>query len=193
MGTVECACPSDFCFGSGRDWCATVFEHRRESGRNTQAYYQVLADVGDGSWHPERSARRWIRFCLTAHYRQAMTLLRRTREWERIWEELEELADALDLPDRTVLALFDAAMGWRVRNVSYRNAAEISENLASRDLKILSDHGLIIAQGERRGRFYVAASRLADIRAKVRERRPIPDPFQVRMSDKAQPALPGLK
>jgi Fic family protein len=166
-------------------------------GRNTQAYYQVLADVGAGSWHPERSARDWIRFCLTAHYRQAMTLLRRTREWEKIWEELEQLALDYDLPDRSVLALFDATMGWRVRNATYRNAAEISENLASRDLKILSDQGLIIPQGERRGRFYVAANILTEIRTKVRERRPIPDPFQTGLSEKEQsrkdqPTLPGL-
>jgi Fic family protein len=157
-------------------------------GRNTQDYYNVLSDVGAGSWHPERSARNWIRFCLTAHYRQAMTLLRRTREWERIWDELETIADDIEVPERAILALFDAAMGWRVRNATYRKAAEISENLASRDLKVLADAGLLIPQGERRGRFYLAAPVLNDIRAGVREKRPIPDPF---VGDQ-QPLLPGL-
>jgi Fic family protein len=156
-------------------------------GRNTQDYYNVLGDVGAGSWHPERSARNWIRFCLTAHYRQAMTLLRRTREWERIWEEVEELVGDIDAPERSVLALFDAAQGWRVRNASYRKAAEISENLASRDLKLLADAGLLLPQGERRGRFYVAAPVLTEIKARVRERLPILDPFV-----KEQPTLPGL-
>lgn len=156
-------------------------------GRNTQDYYNVLGDVGAGSWHPERSARNWIRFCLTAHYRQAMTLLRRTREWERIWEEVEDLVGDIDAPERSVLALFDAAQGWRVRNASYRKAAEISENLASRDLKLLADAGLLLPQGERRGRFYVAAPVLTEIKARVRERRPILDPFV-----KEQPTLPGL-
>ena len=49
-------------------------------GHNTRAYYDVLAEVGGGAWHPERDTRPWIRFCLTAHYQQAGTLLRRTRE-----------------------------------------------------------------------------------------------------------------
>src|SRR5215218_722030 len=46
-------------------------------GRNTQAYYDVLAEVGQGSWHPENDARPWLRFTLTAHLRQARTLLAR--------------------------------------------------------------------------------------------------------------------
>jgi len=45
-------------------------------GRNTQAYYDVLGEVGRGSWHPENDARPWIRFNLTAHLRQARTMLR---------------------------------------------------------------------------------------------------------------------
>lgn len=45
-------------------------------GRNTQAYYDVLAEAGGGAWHPERDTRPWIRFTLTAHLRQATTLQR---------------------------------------------------------------------------------------------------------------------
>jgi len=40
-------------------------------GRNTHNYYNVLAQVGGGSWQPERDTRPWIRFILTAHLRQA--------------------------------------------------------------------------------------------------------------------------
>jgi Fic family protein len=156
-------------------------------GRNTQDYYNVLGDVGAGSWNPERNAGNWIRFCLTAHYRQAMTLVRRTKEWERIWEEVESIVEDSGLPGRAVLALFDATQGWKVRNATYRKAAEISENLASRDLKEIADAGFLIPQGERRGRFYVAADVLNAIRARVRSRKPIPDPFV-----KEQPRLPGL-
>ena len=70
-------------------------------GRNTQAYYDVLAEVGAGSWHPERDARPWLRFVLTAHYRQAQTLLRRVRESERVWDALEKtVADRSDQGSR---------------------------------------------------------------------------------------------
>src|ERR1039457_6403278 len=121
-------------------------------GRNTQAYYDVLAGVGQGRWTPRNDARRWIRFCLTAHYRQAETLLRRTSEISRLWDELEELVRLHQLPERMQFALADAAMGLRVRNASYRSAAEVSENLASRDLSLLVRKGLLMADGERRGR-----------------------------------------
>ena len=113
-------------------------------GRNTQDYYRVLGEVGQGRWNPHQDPRPWVRFCLTAHYRQAYTLLRRTREMRRTWDMLERLVHQHQLPERVIFALFDAAHGLRVRNASYRSAAEVSQNLASRDLKALSDHGLLI-------------------------------------------------
>jgi Fic family protein len=46
--------------------------------KNRAAYYAVLSEVGGGAWAPQRDAHPWVRFCLTAHYRQAKTLLRRS-------------------------------------------------------------------------------------------------------------------
>lgn len=147
-------------------------------GRNTRAYYDVLADVGGGSWNPKRDARPWIRFCLTAHYRQAATLLQRTRELQRLWDALEEEISRKGLPERTLLALADAAIGLKVRNATYRPIADISDNLAGRDLKTLVEHGLLVAEGEKRGRFYVASDGLKAIRAQTREaKRGEEDPF----------------
>lgn len=57
-------------------------------GRNTQAYYDVLARVGGGSWQPERDTRPWIRFMLTAHLRQARTMLQRIKDSGRMWANL---------------------------------------------------------------------------------------------------------
>ena len=145
-------------------------------GRNTQAYYDVLAAVGQGRWNPRHDARRWIRFCLTAHHKQAETLLRRTVEISRLWDELEELIRRHQLPERTQFALADAAMGLRVRNSSYRAEAEVSENLASRDLTLLVQRGLLAADGERRGRVYVASEDLKRIRGKTLEPRGAKDP-----------------
>ena len=34
-------------------------------GYNQQAYYDVRAEVGGGHWNPGRSAKPWIRFCIT--------------------------------------------------------------------------------------------------------------------------------
>jgi Fic family protein len=146
-------------------------------GRNTRAYYDILATVGGGSWQPERDARPWIRFCLTAHYRQASTLLLRTREIGRLWDALEEEVARRGLPERTLLAMGDAAVGLRVRNATYRPIADITEGLAGKDLKTLVAQGLLVPQGEKRGRFYVASEELKAIRAKTRETRRVEDPF----------------
>lgn len=147
-------------------------------GRNARTYYDVLATVGGGGWHPERDARPWVRFCLTAHFRQAMTLLRRAREIQKLWDELEVMVKRLGLPERSVAALADAALGYRVRNPTYRNAAEVTNTVAGRDLKALAQAGLLSPKGERRGRYYVAAETVMAVRRKVAEEKSIPDPFE---------------
>jgi len=140
-------------------------------GRNTPSYYEVLARVAQGAWTPERDATPWVHFCLTAHYHQANRLLRRTREFERLWDALSHLARRHGLHPRTVFALFDAATGLRVRNPIYRLSADISDHVAGRDLKQLADAGLLVAQGEKRGRTYIAGSELLAVRSATREPR----------------------
>jgi Fic family protein len=152
-------------------------------GRNTQTYYSVLAEVGAGSWHPERDARPWMRFCLRAHHHQALTLLRRSREMNQLWDAVEELIQKKRLPDRMIPAVADAAYGRRLRNTTYRTATDVSETIAGRDLKTLVDAGLIEKRGENRGRYYVASPELIEIRRRTIEpRTPLPDPFAAKGS-----------
>jgi Fic family protein len=141
-------------------------------GRNTQAYYDVLAEVGRGHWNPENDARPWVRFMLTAHLRQASTLQQRIKDSERLWHELESVAKERNLPERTLPALFDAALRLRVRSSTYRAALleaeqEITDSTASRDLSRLVDSGLLTAVGEKRGRYYVAGEFLRSLQAAV--------------------------
>jgi len=157
-------------------------------GRNTQPYYDVLAKVGRGTWSPQNDARPWLHFCLTAHYRQASTLLRRTKETGRIWDELEQEIGRRQLPERVIYALSDATMGYRIRNATYRSAAEITDFVASRDLARLVREGLLLPDGERRGRAYVGSQILRDIRMRTREPRPVDDPVFT-----ASAYLPGLE
>lgn len=148
------------------------------AGTNTDEYYQVLADVGAGNWQPERDARAWMRYVLTAHYRQAQTLVRRTEEAERRWEAVSGEAKRLRLPERATSALFNASMGFRLRNPTYRELADVSEVIAGRDLKLLVGAGMLEAVGERRGRSYRATPALAALDRAIRQvRKPIEDPF----------------
>lgn len=165
-------------------------------GRNTRSYYDILAKVGRGSWQPGNEARPWIQYVLTAHLRQAKTVLRRTREIEEIYIELDRIVARYSLPERTLEALFDATSGLRVRRAVYRAILEgqsddpVSEQTATRDLQNLTNHGLLIPHGERRGRFYTAGKELADIRKRViarRNPRDESDPFET----KAHSVPPG--
>jgi Fic family protein len=155
-------------------------------GRNTPAYYAILAEVGQGAWHPERDARPWLRFCLLAHLQQAETVKRRFDEAERLWLECEQLALKHHLPERSIAALWEAARGLRIRRPGYVNAVEqtsgeqITDQTASRDLKMLVTAALLTPQGETRGRHYIAAEPLAAIWNDIRAGRPevlVPNPF----------------
>jgi Fic family protein len=155
-------------------------------GRNTQAYYDVLAEVGQGSWQPGNDARPWVRFTLTAHLRQARTMLVRVRETERLWADLEQLAQQRDLPERMLPLLYDAAMGLRVRNATYRASLEesgedtITEQTASRDLQRLVQAQILIPRGQKRGRLYAGSPALTGLRQAIiasRDPRNDSDPF----------------
>lgn len=154
-------------------------------GRNTQSYYDILGEVGAGSWQPERDTRPWIRYILTAHLRQAHTMLRRIRDSESVWLRLEKIRQERRLPERAISALYDAVYGLRVRNSVYRASLagtedEISDQVAGKDLKALAAKGLLVPHGERRGRYYTAGGELMEMRNEMklsRAPRDNTDPF----------------
>ncbi len=166
-------------------------------GRNTDDYYAVLAEVGQGSWQPSNSARPWIRFMLTAHYRQAWTLQRRVHETEHLFDGLAQMVSSRRLPSRAVGALADAARGRRLRRSGYVKLVEITDGdaisdlSASRDLKALVDAGLLDAHGEGRGRSYSGSQDLRQLWRDMRATRPpksLSDPYITL----PQRPLPGL-
>lgn len=166
---------------------APVFSSIEEFlGRNTESYYQVLEDVGAGAWHPEHDARPWVRFCLRAHYLQALTTMRRREEIESLWNACVELTERNRLPERCAAGLMDAALGIRIRRRVYRSSTEaatgeeVSDLTASRDLKSMVDADLVEAVGERRARYYLAGEPLTRLREEMRaKRQPVSadDPF----------------
>lgn len=149
-------------------------EEHLGSRANTRAYYDVLANVGQGSWHPENDARPWIRFCLTAHFRQARTVLRRIENAEALWIVVTGVAEEMHLPERSIGPLCEAAIGRRVRRASYVANTEVTfgekvPNLtASRDLKLLVNAGLLEPIGDKRGRYYLATDALKNAWVKIR-------------------------
>jgi hypothetical protein len=69
-----------------------------------------------------------------------------------------------------LMPLFDAALGFRVRNSTYRATlrdameGEITEPTASKDLWRLVEADLLVPHGQKRARFYTASERVLDIR-----------------------------
>jgi hypothetical protein len=113
-------------------------------------------------------------------------MLVRIRETERLWIDLERLVREERMPDRVLLPLYDAAMGFRVRNATYRASleqameGEITEPTASKDLQRLVEADLLVPHGEKRARFYTASDRVMQIRRMLvaeRNRRNDADPF----------------
>jgi Fic family protein len=153
-------------------------------GHNTDDYYRVLAVTGQGSWRPEGDAHLWVTFNLRAHHMQAQTVARRIDEAAAMWGELDELVNRNRLPERVTNLLYEAVLGYRLRRSGYVKSADIDQRTASRDLGRLVDTGLLRAVGETKGRHYVAAELLVDLRTQIRERRrPVADPY---------PGLPAL-
>lgn len=171
-------------------------------GENTEEYYRVLGEVGRGQWNPGNSALPWVRFCLKAHYQQASKFLRRYEEAELAFAQIKKLVEGNKLPERCELPLFDAVIGGRLTNARYREAAEVTEYVASRDLRRLSELNILAPKGEARGRSYERGPVLNIIRSATKITRPLEDPYIVGQAvlkkaasekqEQDEPRLPGV-
>jgi Fic family protein len=147
-------------------------------GRSTPAYYEVLGEVGGGSWLPQRDARPWVRFVLLAHHRQALTSARRIRETQRLWDAIDHLAQERGIDERNLGTLYNSAIGFKIRRSEHIAYADVSERVGTADLKRLSDMNLLVPVGERRGRYYLAGDELKALRDMTREpKEPLTNPF----------------
>ena len=168
---------------------APVFSSIEEYlGRNTQAYYDILGETGQGNWNPLHDARPWIQFCLRAHFFQLRTQLRRIQETERLYHEIGGLVSKAGLPERVTGGLVEAAYGFRLTQAAYKAIVEttageeISSLTASRDLRAMVDAGLLRPVGQTRGRYYLREAILDERRGKIqagRRPRETNDPFEI--------------
>jgi Fic family protein len=148
-------------------------------GRNTQAYYDILAETGKGGWNPGNDAHAWVVFCLRAHFQQAQTIVKRNAWFGKVYEGVSRISKQLGLHERMATALMDAAMGYRVRAGQYRREHDLSDVVASRDLRRMSEEGLLIPHGERRGRYYTGEKRLLDIAQSTKFTGRADDPYEL--------------
>lgn len=161
-------------------------------GANTVDYYRVLAHTGAGAWHPERDASLWVTFNLRAHHMQAQTIQSRYEQALAMWAAIDELRSEVYFPERMDVALYEAALGYRIKRSTYTKRANVEDRTASRDLKAFTDLGLLTSVGETRRRHYVAGPGLEPVLAARRDSRtPITDPYPWLPERLAQP-VPDL-
>ncbi|WP_327088088.1 Fic family protein [Nonomuraea sp. NBC_01738] len=147
-------------------------------GANTDDYYAALALTGHGSWQPRDDANLWISFNLRAHHMQAQTVAQRVQEAGTTWAELDALIAEHSLPERSLDAMFEAVLGYRVRRAGYLKRTGVEDQTATRDLAALANAGVLIPHGNGRGRFYTAGEPLQQIQQRRRARRtPLTDPY----------------
>jgi predicted HTH transcriptional regulator len=120
--------------------------------------------------------------------------MKRNTQIGRMWTEMEKLRQAHSLHERIEAVLMDAAFNYNVRNARYREESKISDVVASRDLKRLCDLGLLMPVGEKRGRYYVAAEPLKEIRASCTDKTRAGNPYDIARSQvsSGQLSLPGV-
>ncbi|MEV5551831.1 Fic family protein [Streptomyces sp. NPDC052309] len=148
-------------------------------GQNTYAYYQVLEDVGGPHWSPERDTRPWIRFCLTAHHRQAQQAQRRFDVMSRAWTRLVEGVEATGLDERVVYALLPAFSDAKVRRTVYQQDADLSDQQAIRDIRELVARGWLVPHGKARARYYAPGPLMDPVREEIRHSmEPYTDPYR---------------
>jgi Fic family protein len=161
-------------------------------GRYTPEYYEVLASTGQGQWNPQRDAKDWVRFCFAAHFFQGSKVTKRIKIAEAAWRAIESIVIRHGLPDRSITPLIDSFLGRRLRNPYYREQADVSEQVATNDLVKLVKAGLLVANGEKRGRYYTRGKIIEDLYAELRPQPGIPHPYET--PDEAEEfSLQGLQ
>lgn len=129
---------------------------------NTVQYYEALRSVQAGTFQPERDAHSWLRFVFAAHHRQAQRVQRRFAWTVRLWNDLAVLVGERGLPERTVSALYAAAVG-EVRRTTYQQDEGLSRDQAIRDIQALTRAGLLTPRGNATTRVYVLAGAATEI------------------------------
>ena len=131
-------------------------------GRHTREYYAVLEDVQGAAYDPRRDASSWVGFCIDAHVFEADE----RRRWLDIayarHDFCEELAAGQGFPDRFVIALDQALIGWPVTNADYRREAKIASPTAVQDLQRLRRDGWLDQEGGGRSVRYVVGKKLQE-------------------------------
>ncbi|KUN98511.1 Fic family protein [Streptomyces caeruleatus] len=146
---------------------------------NTWEYYKILSRVGGKEWSPDRDTAPWIRFNLLAYHQQSQSVQHRITRSNRCWIDLTEYAEHHGIDERQVTALHAAALAGRVRRARYQRAENLSNQQAVRDVRALTEAGLLEAVGNTKARYYVPGANFPpEVLEAVRRPIRLVDPYE---------------
>jgi Fic family protein len=128
-------------------------------GRHPGSYYAAFACLGP-EFDRDSDVTSFIRTHLEAQLSQVRALDLKERIEGRIWVAVENVALDRGLPERVANALWDAFFGRPVVAGYYREIADVSAPTATNDLTAATAARLLRAEGQRRGRRYLAGPSL---------------------------------
>jgi Fic family protein len=128
-------------------------------GNHRRAYYEAFTCLG-----LRFDARADVTPFITAHVdaqRSQVRALALTEDTNRhVWAALSRICEQVGIPDRAAFALWDAYNGREITRSYYRAITDTKDTAATTDFASLTAAGLLRAEGETRGRRYLAGSRL---------------------------------
>ena len=131
-------------------------------GRHLDDYYGAFKCLGE-KFSSESDVTPFIQSHLEAQLHQVRALDNREKVERQIWTAIEEAAEDAYLDRRLVNALWDAFFGRDVTAGYYRSLADVSPATATSDLSAAVSSRLLVAEGQRRGRRYIAGDRLFEL------------------------------
>jgi Fic family protein len=128
-------------------------------GRHLPDYYETFRVLGR-EFDRDAEVTPFIGAYIEAQLHQIRALDNREKVERQIWTALEELAEDAHLDRRVANALWDAFFGRDVTAGYYRSLTDVSPATATKDLAAAVSARLLKAEGQRRGRRYVATEHL---------------------------------
>jgi len=122
-------------------------------GRHVADYYAVFACLGT-HFDAAADVTPFLQAHISAQLSQVRALDLRKQIERRVWAGLEELVEVARVKPRTIYALWEAFFEREVAASYYIEVADISKQTATNDLAALVAAGLLVPEGERRGRRY---------------------------------------
>ncbi|MGH2661206.1 MAG: Fic family protein [Actinomycetota bacterium] len=128
-------------------------------GHHRADYYAAFECLGE-RFRYDTDVSPFIEAHIEAQLKQVRSLDLRERVQREIWVVLEDIAEDANLHRRVGNALWDAFFGRDVTAGYYRGLADVSPATATNDLAGAVSAGLLLAEGQRRARRYLADVRL---------------------------------